>query len=136
MPVPDVFGWMNKAYDAFARLKAIEDKIANAELRNANGDLKIALANIKDDVARLTEENAALRAELGQERERKQESEKLVAKDGALFFEEPPVGVLAGPYCPNCKRNSNRLELMQDNRGSQWEELFRFHCHACGTKLR
>jgi hypothetical protein len=131
----DVLTLVATAIDTLKKLRAVSEKIKDAESRNLIADLSIALADLKSEVAGLKEENRWLQAELNQKRTREQHGEQLVVRDGVLYFNEPPSGKPAGPYCPNCKENGNRLVLMKDNRNTPFQQICKFRCPECQSSF-
>jgi len=129
--VADVLGIVGSAIDTVKKLREVEAKIANAELRNLIGDLNMALADLKIEIADLKDENTRLKVELKQEKERAIQSGQLVAKGALLYFKEPPPDKPVGPYCPNCKGNAGKLMLLEDQRTSGLGGFGDFHCPAC-----
>ena len=132
----DIIGLLGTAVDSVRKLKEVADKLKNAELRNSIGDLSLALADLKLEVARLKEENLRLQGEMQQAKNREQQAGELIAKDGVLWFKEPPPpGKTVGPYCPNCKENGNKLVLIQDQRRTPFRRLYHFECPLCQSKF-
>lgn len=60
----DIVSTVSTALNIASRLKAISDKIRDAEFRNLVADLSIELAEVKLKAASLLEENAGLREQL------------------------------------------------------------------------
>jgi uncharacterized small protein (DUF1192 family) len=126
----DVMAMVGTAIETLKKLRAVAEKIKDAETRNLIADLSISLADLKMEIASLKEENLRLDSELKQKKSREAAGEQLVIRDGVLYFNEPPPGKAAGPYCPNCKEN-NRLVLIKDNRNTPFQDFGNFHCAIC-----
>ena len=127
----DILALVSAAIDTVKKLRVVAEKIKDAESRNLIGDLSIALADLKIEIASLKDENLRLQGELKQKMAKESQSGQLVVKEGVLYFNEPPEGKPAGPYCPNCKENGNRLILIKDQRGTPFKTFGNFRCPEC-----
>jgi len=76
----DVLALVGSAIDRVKRLKAITDKIRDAESRNLIGDLSISLADLRLEIADLKNENLRLQTELKQKKVSESEGRKLQAE--------------------------------------------------------
>ena|ERR1041384_6925670 len=131
----DVIVLIGTAWDTLKKLKEVSDKLKDADTKNLIADLSIALADLKVQVADLKNENLRLAEELARKKSHEEQAGQLIVKDAVLYFREPPAGKPAGPYCPNCKENGNRLVLIKDNRGTPFQKLATFTCPQCKSKF-
>ncbi|MGZ3592053.1 MAG: hypothetical protein ACXU99_15475 [Thermodesulfobacteriota bacterium] len=104
--------------------EAIKDAIFVADqLRNT--ELKQKLADVQMECANLAEENARLRQELIDLREKVQTRENMEYKDN-VYWRRSSDGKLQGPFCPKCLDGTQKAARMKERSNDHW-----WRCPVC-----
>lgn len=92
---------LSTAVDLFGQLRAVSDKVKDAEAKNLIADLGLALADLKTHLVDLREENFQLRTEAAKLREVLNRRGTVRLHDG-VYYEDRDGQIDGEPFCPRC----------------------------------
>ncbi|MBP0019102.1 MAG: hypothetical protein J7647_16320 [Cyanobacteria bacterium SBLK] len=120
------------ALDLSKRLVEVTQKGENVEVVNMAIDIKVELAEAKSILANLTIENAELKLENFELRQKLQElenqqSETLIFKDGLYYTESEDV-----PFCVGCYDNNKKV-IRVNPMSPMMAQIGKYECPVCKT---
>ena len=108
--------------------EALKDAIAAAD-RLRDAEMKQRLADVQVECAKLAEENARLRQELIDLRERERIREEMQYADN-VYWRPSGKGKREGPFCPKCFDGENKTARMSEHlEDSYWR------CPVCNYAI-
>jgi formate dehydrogenase maturation protein FdhE len=113
---------LSSALETLKKLKESTDNIKNADLNMTIAELASALVDVKMRVVELQEENIQLK-------KRADFRENMEYRDNVFYLNNPPKGYHAGPYCPKCLEDTDKiasLRLRTDRDGTRYG-----YCNVC-----
>jgi regulator of replication initiation timing len=123
----DVIDSISTAVTIARRIKEINDKIKDAELKNYIGDLMNELGDLKIAIAELKEENAELKMRRNKENLDNEKRITMTIKEG-LYYDGDD-----GPFCTGCWDSRNqKIRLSQMSR--VFHDIGKFNCPICKAK--
>jgi len=111
-------GW----YEAIKDAATVADKLRDAEMKQK-------LADVQVECAKLAEDNAQLRQEVIELREKVQTRQKMEFRYD-VYWSRLPEGEHEGPYCPKCLDGDGKASRM----GNRQDDRF-WRCRVCGTNI-
>lgn len=111
---------------------AIKDA-AKAANRINDAALLEAMANLKLEGSELAEQNAKLRDENRELKEKLSVKEELVFKKNLYWKENPDGSISEGPFCPRCFPEKHKAVQMVEVRGEYITDYYA--CPVCNTKI-
>ncbi len=108
--------------------EAVKDAVVAADqLRNA--EMKQKLAAVQMECSKLAEDNARLRQELVDIREKQRVREGMEYRENT-YWRHLAESKVEGPYCPKCLDGQQVAARMEDRSNSRW-----WRCHVCGLTV-
>jgi DNA repair exonuclease SbcCD ATPase subunit len=111
-------GW----YEALKDAISAADKLRNAELNQK-------LANVQMECVKLAEDNANLRQELIELREKQKTRQDMEHRDNA-YWRRLEGDKYEGPYCPKCLDGENKAARMSARDGDNY-----WRCPVCDLPI-
>jgi regulator of replication initiation timing len=113
-------------YDAIKDVAAVVDRINDA-------DLLKAMANLKIEGAELAEQNAKLRDENRDLKEKLSVKEEFVFEKNLYWKKSPDGNISEGPFCPSCFSGKDKAVRMIAERGEYITDFY--DCPVCNMKI-
>lgn len=123
----DFLAIVTTAIETVKKLRAVAEKIKDAETKNLIADLQLQLADIKAMAAELKEEKMTLQQQLKSAIERKSFAKKLIHRNGLYWLESPKPGENPGPFCPNCSTEDRPYAVQEE----AIKAFGKYHCTKC-----
>lgn len=126
----DVLLSVNTAIGIMKKIKEVNSKIRDADIKMLIADLSIEIANTKTSIAELLDENRNLKDKIKQFEEEKNKK-KMVFKNNAYYEENGD-----GPFCPACFDSKKEKIRLVDNVKDFVDIAGKYKCPVCGTMIK
>lgn len=111
-------------------LKGATTAINDAEIRLQIADLLEALAEVKIKLVDAKDENLELKEKIKELKVALAKQDEVVFRDGYYFCVKPKEGKPDGPFCPNCYSSKNVLSLLTEVTG-HFRVFGKYECPSC-----